>query len=117
MAGEGSWRTQPLPDNWDQIRAGRLALDGYRCTFPQCPMPADEVDHIGEAGDHRIEMLRSLCHGHHKAKSSGQGGAAWGEIRRRMAAARFRPQERHPGLRQGPERRSSRTQPRPRACR
>jgi len=58
-----------------------------------------EVDHIGEAWDHREELLRGMCHTHHVVRSAAQGRAAIA----RKRDLRKRPKERHPGYaKEGP---------------
>lgn len=114
MHGAGSWRAEPLPANWPYLRAERLRMDGGLCVWPgaggrgTCGLGASDVDHVigvaewrrrGLEGDpDQLGNLQSLCAGHHKVKSSGEGGAAWGAVRRRMASQRKRPQRAHPGL-------------------
>ncbi len=109
MAGPGSWRTAPLPPNWEtQIRPRILARDSGICLWGLvpgeadpgylCPAPATDVDHIVRGGGHHDANLRSLCAQHHQVKSSREGGMAAGVARKAQAAARFRPAEPHPGL-------------------
>jgi 5-methylcytosine-specific restriction protein A len=99
--GRGSSRTVPLPGNWPQIRADRLAIDGYRCTHTRsdtglrCTARATDADHIGNPSDHRIEMLRSKCGWHHRQKTSRDAGHASAQAARTRAAAA---QPVHPGL-------------------
>lgn len=102
----GGWssssRRQSLPTDWPVIRRGVLARDGYACQWPLagriCAAPANQCDHIDPAGGDDPSNLRALCAGHHTYRSSQQGGQAFGAVRKRMAAARFRPREAHPGL-------------------
>jgi 5-methylcytosine-specific restriction protein A len=108
MHGAGSWRSESLPANWPYLRAERLRMDGGLCVWPvagggrvRCGAPATEVDHVVAAsagGDDSLANLQSLCAPHHKVKSSGEGGSAWGAVRRRMASLRRRPERAHPGL-------------------
>jgi hypothetical protein len=94
-AWEGSTRRQRLPPNWDsEIRPAVFALYGDVCHM--CgQLGADEVDHVEQGDDHRLENLRPI-HGWrtpqrcHVYKSSREGAAA----RPRL----HRPPEVHPGL-------------------
>lgn len=95
----GSTRAARLPANWPAIRQQVLDRDGRRCTAPtadgRCPATATEVDHVQAMTDsHELADLQSLCHPHHQAKSSSEGGTAWAA---RRAAGRRQP-EAHPGL-------------------
>lgn len=87
-------RTQ-LPSNWRSIRRAVLERDGYRCTWltagRRCVVVASEVDHLVPS-DHRMQMLRSLCTGHHKLVTQRQAAEAQG----RTAMGRY-PAEPHPG--------------------
>jgi hypothetical protein len=102
--GRRSARTVPLPKGWAKIRARILKRDGYMCVEPisvdgtLCGRPATDVDHIDDPGDHGDHNLRALCAGHHKARSSRQGGLAAAARR----APRTRPADPHPGLINGP---------------
>ncbi|MFF7171107.1 HNH endonuclease [Streptomyces pseudovenezuelae] len=93
----GSNRRAELPPDWQTvIRPAVLQRDEHRCRNRiggrVCGRPANQVDHIGDKHDHRIEMLQALCADCHNAKSSRQGNdARWAERMRR-------PPERHPGL-------------------
>lgn len=79
--GIRSSRTAPLPADWWRRRTIVLKRDGYQCTHiredtgRRCIEKATDVDHIGEAHDHRIKMLRSLCSWHHNQKTARQGGS------------------------------------------
>jgi 5-methylcytosine-specific restriction protein A len=101
----GSRRTTPLPPDWPAIRRRVLLRDAHRCqirTPSICVDPhgvrANEVDHIGPAGDHRDEMLRAACGPCHARRTGQQAGLAAGVRRRARAAARKRPPEPHPGI-------------------
>lgn len=84
-------RTAPLPSNWRAIRARVLDRDGHACT--RCgSTDRPEVDHMGEAWDHRDEVLRTLCHVHHAERTAQQAAASRHRYRER------RPAEQHPGL-------------------
>ena len=104
MAWEGSTRRARLPRNWPALRKQRLEIDEYRCTWPlpsgaRCPEPATDVDHLEEMADvDRIEALRSLCGPHHLQKTGRFAGSRSAKRRAVIAAKRFRPRERHPGL-------------------
>ena len=70
------WRAEPLPPNWESIRAGQLAR------FPVCQdcgaRPATEVHHVrGRAAGHGPGNLRSLCRGCHATITGREGGASW----------------------------------------
>lgn len=100
MSGwEGSDRRERLPANWEALRAERLRLDGYRCTWrlgsgARCPRPATDVDHKqAMTDDHRVEALQSLCAHHHGKKTAIEAYRA----KRSRAQKRFRPAEPHPG--------------------
>lgn len=101
---EGSTRRGRLPANWLVLRRARLELDGYQCTEilwsgGRCPERATDVDHLQPmTDDHSLGALRSKCGPHHRVKSSREGGHAAGALRRKMAAARYRPKDPHPGL-------------------
>jgi hypothetical protein len=97
--GPHSSRTTPLPENWrSEIRPRILKRDDYICVWVtngiRCQERATDVDHIGDPADHRDENLRALCAGHHRKRSSSQGGRAAQEKR----IPRKRAPERHPGL-------------------
>jgi 5-methylcytosine-specific restriction protein A len=105
VSWDGSSRRARLPANWAALRGQVLERDGYQCTrlLPngtRCPNRATDVDHENPmTDDHSPERLHSLCSQDHREKSSREGGQAMGAIRKRMAAARWRPKEVHPGLR------------------
>ncbi|MGW0015510.1 HNH endonuclease [Streptomyces tendae] len=93
----GSNRRAELPADWYTYRRPTvLQRDEYRCrnriNGHVCGRHANQVDHIGDKHDHRIEMLQALCADCHAHKSSRQGNAA------RWAERTTRPKERHPGL-------------------
>jgi 5-methylcytosine-specific restriction endonuclease McrA len=93
----GSNRRAELPPDWQTYRRPTvLKRDEYRCRNRidgrVCGRPANQVDHIGDKHDHRIEMLQALCADCHAVKSSAQGNDA------RWAVRMQRPPERHPGL-------------------
>lgn len=88
---QGSTRKARLPENWSYLRGLVLDRDGGRCTEPGCGWPATDVDHIVPGDDHSLGNLRSLCAGHHRRKSSSEGGRA-------RAARGRRAVEPHPGL-------------------
>jgi 5-methylcytosine-specific restriction endonuclease McrA len=100
----GQWRREPLPPGWEtRIRPAVLRRDHGQCQWPVrgviCGILATDVDHIDPGGPQDDpDNLWSLCGAHHKRKSSAEAGRAAGVIRRRIAAARLRPAERHPGL-------------------
>jgi hypothetical protein len=99
MSG-GSWRSTPLPPGWGRLRASVLARDPG-CQWGilpgeewGCGQDSTEVDHLGSPDDHRLEMLRGLCHSHHLRRTGAQIGAQ-NAARRSM---RMRPVEPHPGI-------------------
>lgn len=102
-----SRRTVPLPAGWGRVAFAVLARDP-QCRYGQCGLedepvmicgqPSTQVDHIGQAWDHRPEMLRGICEPHHLKRSSAQGNAA----RARQRSLRYRPPERHPAYRYSP---------------
>lgn len=93
-------RRSRLPADWPAIRRRVLKRDGYRCTHTdegvRCSQPATDVDHIVRGDNHTESNLRSLCSGHHRTKSSSEGGAASAASRREIRS-RFRRVEPHPG--------------------
>lgn len=96
---QDSDRRERLPDNWPALRAERLKLDGYRCTWrlpsgARCPREATDVDHKrAKEDDHRIESLQSLCAHHHGKKTAAEARA----FKAAKRASRYRPAEEHPG--------------------
>ena len=84
-------RRRELPANWAKIRARVLKRDGGLCV--KCGASANQVDHIGRSDNHRTENLQSLCFRCHQKKTAAKSVA----IRKARAAARFRPEEPHPG--------------------
>jgi len=101
MASASSWRSEPLPADWPAIRYAILARDPV-CRWGSlpgevgpCGQDSTEADHTGEAWDHDPARLRGICHPHHVARSAAQGRAELARLR----SLRFRPPERHPGLR------------------
>lgn len=87
------WRTAPLPSDWASYRRPTvLERDGYRCQIqgPRCLGRATEVDHMGAADDHRLEMLQSVCKPCHASKTGRQARA--------RQPNRARPRDPHPGL-------------------
>lgn len=99
---QNSDRRSRLPADWPKRRRRVLIRDGHRCTHRsadgvRCSEPATDVDHIVPGDDHRESNLRSLCAGHHRAKSSAEGARAQAAQRRRIDK-RFRRTEDHPGL-------------------
>lgn len=91
----GSTRRDTLPPDWrTRIRPAVIARDKV-CQWRmseggKCGAPGNQVDHIGDRLDHRLENLQLLCAEHHNLKSSRQGNAAKPRERR--------PPEKHPGL-------------------
>lgn len=91
---EGSTRRETLPANWyTEIRPAVLERDKYRCRIGfegLCVVDANQVDHIGDRDDHRLEMLRAACEPCHRRRSSQQGRAA--------RVSERRPPELHPAF-------------------
>ncbi len=96
----GSTRRETLGPEFFRNRARVLRRDGRMCQLrdPMCIGVATEVDHVGDRMDHREANLRAACKPCHQNRSSGQGGAAAGRVRKQIAAARKRKPEAHPGL-------------------
>ncbi|MFJ7963145.1 HNH endonuclease [Streptomyces sp. NPDC096324] len=95
----GSNRRSELPADWyTRVRPFVLARDEYRCrnriNGALCGRPANQVDHVGDKGDHRPEMLQALCEWCHGRKSSAQGN----QSPNRAKSTEARPGEQHPGL-------------------
>lgn len=95
----GSWRKTPLPPGWGRLRMIVLARDRV-CQWGllhdeegPCGQDATECDHMGDANDHRLEMLRGLCLSHHRRRSNLQSN-----VRHTL---RKRPQDPHPGVIRG----------------
>ena len=91
MAWETSNRRASLPPDWRKIRARILQRDPL-CTLALdcCAGRSVEVDHIGEATDHRDHMLRGVCSPCHKRRTQQQA--------REARPTRARPQPPHPGV-------------------
>lgn len=94
---ETSDRRQRLPQNWNVLRLSILRRDSWRCQMKLtgCKGIATDVDHIARGDNHDPANLRSACSACHKKKTSAEAT----EARRRKKARRFRPTERHPGMR------------------
>lgn len=76
--------------------------DGSRCKVPlsdgsHCNEPAVDVDHIRRGDDHDLSNLRCICDWHHKAKSAREGAMAY-HAKIKRSKAKFRREEKHPGL-------------------
>lgn len=97
MPWSSSDRRARLPQDWDSRRASVLRRDSFRCKIAGagCSGIATEVDHIRRGDDHRLENLRAVCRSCHRKKSQAEAL----EAQRRKRELRYRPQERHPGLR------------------
>jgi 5-methylcytosine-specific restriction endonuclease McrA len=104
VSWEGSRRRETLPTDWAVIRPPILKRDSHCCQWRTaagiCGARANQVDHIDPNGGDDPSNLQSLCPPHHAIKSSREGGRAFGAIRKRMAAAKYRKPERHPGLKE-----------------
>ena len=89
-----------MPPDWMRRRNHVLKRDARICKIqdPMCISVATEVDHIGDRMNHSEGNLRAACKPCHQNRSSGQGGAAAGRMRRAMASQRRRPPEAHPGI-------------------
>lgn len=93
----GTRRTAPLPADWQARREAVIERDG-ECKWMEDGYPCGsterlEVDHTGAPDDHRLEVLRALCHWHHSRWTAKQARAARGEL-----PSRERPRGQHPGL-------------------
>ncbi|AGK87480.1 HNH endonuclease [Mycobacterium phage HINdeR] len=97
MTWNTSDRSSRLPADWDHRRSQVLRRDGYQCQLrlPGCLSEATEADHIQPGDNHSRSNLQAACGRCHAKKSSREGN----DKKRRMRAARFMPQERHPGSR------------------
>ncbi|UBI10035.1 HNH endonuclease [Corynebacterium coyleae] len=97
MAWSSSDRRKRLPKNWPSLRAKVLSRDKYRCQIrlSGCAGIATDVDHIARGDNHSLDNLRAACSRCHKIKTQAEAQ----EARRKKRAARFRPEERHPGAR------------------
>lgn len=86
-----TWRRSPLPTNWTTLRAVVLERDPTcRLGLDCCTIRASEVDHIGDADDHRPHMLRGVCHPCHARRTAQQAADAKPRARRKA--------EQHPGI-------------------
>lgn len=96
MSWYTSNRKSRLPGNWIDLRRKVLRRDRYRCKIgiPGCLGTATEVDHIIRGDDHSLGNLRAVCGNCHKQKTQAEATQA----RRRKSEARFRPEEKHPGI-------------------
>lgn len=92
MSWETSNRRASLPPDWRKIRARILRRDPIcRLAYDDiCEGRSVEVDHIGEANDHRPHMLRGVCSPCHKRRTQEQAQAA--------RPQRDRPKPSHPGV-------------------
>lgn len=76
-------------------RTTALTRDNHTCRH--CAAPATEVDHIinlAQGGTHHPDNLQTLCTPCHRRKTEAEALAA----RKAAHAARYHPQETHPGL-------------------
>ena len=101
-ADRSSWRTTPRPKGWKaRIVPAIKARDNGRCTWIEgvrdggswtmwadprrCTKVGVDVDHVGRPDDHRMDMLRLLCEGHHDHRSALQANTArWGKRESRL---------------------------------
>ncbi|AEJ92316.1 HNH endonuclease [Mycobacterium phage DroogsArmy] len=98
MTWNTSDRASRLPADWDlNYRQPVLRDADYRCQLRLrgCLGKATEADHIKPGDDHSRDNLQAACSRCHGKKSSREGN----DKKARMRAARFMPQERHPGSR------------------
>jgi hypothetical protein len=102
----GSWRTVPLPANWQSVirpailRRDPICLWGFLPEeIGECREPSTDVDHIGEPDDHNPESLRGICSYHHRKRTASQGVAGRAKIREEKP--RLRPRPNHPGYKEG----------------
>lgn len=93
-------RKSTLPANWSKLRLRILKRDGKQCQIRgrRCLGKATDVDHVSDPLDHSDANLQSACGPCHRHKTAKQGAAASTVKRQEMAAAKFRPKNRHPGL-------------------
>jgi 5-methylcytosine-specific restriction enzyme A len=99
-----TWRTSPLPADWESLRIFVLGRDPI-CRWGMlssdmaepnsCQELSKEVDHIGEPWDHRPIALRGLCQRHHATRTGRQGAAG----KTAIMLTRRRPKDPHPGFR------------------
>ena len=97
-----SARAARLPKEWPIIRLRILRRDGGRCTAVdvggvRCSAFATDVDHIERGDNHADSNLRSLCGGHHRAKTAREGNEAMRAARAEISS-RFRRDEVHPAF-------------------
>lgn len=82
-----------LPADWANRRQTVLARAGGVCEkhhpAGRCIRPAQDVDHIRPGDNHDYTNLQALCLPCHQRKTAAEARA--------RAAARYRPQEQHPG--------------------
>lgn len=92
-----TWRATPLPPNWKRLRVAVLKRDRGLCQHngPKCLRRASEVDHKGDADDHRLSSLQSVCKPCHLQLNGIRSAAK----RAAKGDARKRPSESHPGMR------------------
>lgn len=103
---KNSNRRATLPSNWQHEIVPRILRRDHLCQwgsqasdrakYRRCTNQSREVDHIGSNLDHSDRNLRGLCTRHHSIKSGRQGNAVSSARARERAAARLRPQEKHP---------------------
>lgn len=95
-------RRRRLPSDWVARRRAVLKRDGGVCQWrldsgTVCGRPASDVDHVVRNDDDSFGNLRALCSEHHGRKTAREGAAEYwrlvGESR-----ARFRREDKHPGL-------------------
>lgn len=92
-------RAQRLPADWQKRRARVLRRDGGVCQM--CGHEgATEVDHIRRGDNHDLANLQAVHSECHKVKTARESGQASGAASRARAAAKYRPKEPHPGLRE-----------------
>lgn len=82
-----------------------LTRDRFTCQWRVgagiCGARASHADHVNPDGPQDdLSNLQALCPNHHNHKTGREAGRAAGALRSRIAAARKRPAERHPGLRE-----------------
>lgn len=87
-------RAERLPSNWHSVRSRVLSRDGYVCQICHRSV-ATEVDHIVHGDNHDLSNLQGVCSACHRRKTQAEAA----EAQRRRLARRYRPVERHPGVR------------------
>ena len=77
MTWQGKRRAD-LPRNWSSSIVPRVLERDRQCQLglPGCTRIATEVDHKGASTDHRLSMLRGVCHPCHAKRTAQQAADA-----------------------------------------